>query len=105
SYCILIGKKLDDISEKRMEVICSTTDGFKIADADLKLRGPGEFFGIRQSGALTFSCTDLQRDKKELENARKTAFEIVEKDPQLRKPENALIKKIFLEKYGDSIRL
>src|SRR5690606_16038701 len=43
SYCILIGKNLDDISEKRMEVICSTTDGFKIADADLKLRGPGEF--------------------------------------------------------------
>lgn len=105
SYCILIGKKLDDISEKRMEVICSTTDGFKIADADLKLRGPGEFFGIRQSGTLTFSCTDLQKDKKELENARKTAFEIVEKDPQLRKAENALIKKIFLEKYGDSIRL
>jgi ATP-dependent DNA helicase RecG len=105
SYCILIGKKLDDISEKRMEVICSTTDGFKIADADLKLRGPGEFFGIRQSGTLTFSCTDLQKDKKELENARKTAFEIVEKDPQLRKTENALIKKIFLEKYGESIRL
>lgn len=105
SYCILIGKNLDDISEKRMEVICSTTDGFKIADADLKLRGPGEFFGVRQSGVLTFSCTDLQKDKKELDNARATAFELIEKDPQLRNPDNALIKKIFLEKYGDSIRL
>ena len=105
SYCILIGKNLDDISEKRMEVICGTTDGFKIADADLKLRGPGEFFGVRQSGVLSFSCTDLEQDKKELENARDIAFEIVKNDPQLRKPENELIKKNFLDKYRESIKL
>ncbi len=63
SYCILIGKNLDDISRKRLEIMTQTTDGFRIAEEDLEIRGPGEFFGTRQSGILNFTCTDLNKDK------------------------------------------
>ena len=59
SYCILVAKNLDEVSSKRLNILCETNDGFKIAEADMEIRGPGEFFGIRQSGALNFSCTDL----------------------------------------------
>lgn len=105
SYCVLVGKDLDDISKERLELMCNTNDGFKIADADLKLRGPGEVFGVRQSGVLNFSCTDLEKDKDVLENAREIAFDIIKEDPQLRKPQNTLLRENFYHKYGNSIEL
>jgi len=96
SYCILIGKNLDETSKKRLSILCETNDGFKIAEADMEIRGPGEFFGIRQSGILNFTCTDLTKDKDLLENARASAFKIIEEDMQLRKPEHCLSEIIFL---------
>ena len=79
--------------------------GFKIAEEDLRLRGPGEFFGIRQSGILNFSCTDLNKDQGILLSARKAAFKIIEEDPHLRKSENELIKNEFLNNYKDALYL
>ncbi len=105
SYCILIAKNLDEIAMKRLSILCETTDGFKIAETDMEIRGPGEFFGIRQSGILNFSCTDLNKDKDVLETARKIAFKIIEEDPQLRKPEHSVIKKTFVKNYKDSLYL
>ncbi|MBK8552648.1 MAG: ATP-dependent DNA helicase RecG [Ignavibacteria bacterium] len=105
SYCILIAKNLDDVAMKRLSILCETTDGFKIAETDMEIRGPGEFFGIRQSGILNFSCTDLNKDKDVLETARKIAFKIIEEDPQLRKPEYSVIKKAFMKNYKDSLYL
>jgi len=105
SYCILIGKHLDEVSQRRLKILCESTDGFKIADEDMKIRGPGEFFGIRQSGVLNFSCTDLNKDQGILLSARKTAFKIIEEDPHLRKSENELIKNEFLKNYKDSLYL
>lgn len=102
SYCILMAKNTDEDSMRRLNILCETTDGFRIAEADMEIRGPGEFFGIRQSGILNFSCTDLTRDKDVLETARKIAFEIVEKDPQLREPEHAVIREAFLKDFKDS---
>ena len=105
SYCILVGKNLDEISRKRLNILCATTDGFKIAEEDLKIRGPGEFFGIRQSGILNFSCTDLNKDQDILMTARSIAFKMIEDDPHLRKPENEVVKKEFFRNYKDSLYL
>ncbi|MEP7146170.1 MAG: ATP-dependent DNA helicase RecG [bacterium] len=105
SYCILVAKNLDEHSKKRLNILCETNDGFLIADTDMEMRGPGEFFGIRQSGSLNFSCTDLNRDKDILEIARKIAFRIVEEDPHLRATENSVIKKAFTKNYKDSLAL
>lgn len=105
SYCILIAKHLDDISRKRLRTMCETTDGFKISEVDMEIRGPGEFFGTRQSGVLNFMLTDLNRDKDILDSARKTAFGIVEKDPQLRMHEHAGIKKMMMTVYKDAMYL
>ena len=105
SYCILVAKNLDEVSSKRLNILCETNDGFKIAEADMEIRGPGEFFGIRQSGALNFSCTDLNKDKDILETARSAAFRIIEEDLQLRKPEHRIIKNAFLKNFRNSLYL
>lgn len=105
SYCILIASAMDEVSAKRLNILCETTDGFKIAEADMDIRGPGEFFGIRQSGMLNFSCTDLTRDKELLESARNEAFGIIATDPQLRLPENSSIRTTFEKDHSNSFYL
>jgi len=105
SHCILIAKHLDDVSRKRLNTMCETNDGFKISEVDMEIRGPGEFFGTRQSGVLNFILTDLNRDKDILDSARKLAFEIIDTDPQMRKPEHASIKKMMLSTYKDAMYL
>ena len=105
SYCILITDKLDENSKLRLETIVGTNDGFKIADVDMKLRGPGEFFGIRQSGELKFSAADLSKDSNIVEKARETAFKLIDEDTNLLKPENRTIREFFLSNYKDSMHL
>ena len=105
SHCILVAKYIDDISKKRLETLCETTDGFKISEVDMEIRGPGEFFGTRQSGILSFAVTDLIKDSDVLLQARKIAFEIINDDPQLRKKENAVIRDVLLSEHKDSIYL
>jgi ATP-dependent DNA helicase RecG len=106
SYCILMAdNKLADISKERLNIMVETTDGFKISETDMKLRGPGEFFGIRQSGELKFTAADLVNDKLIVEKAREAAFRLIDDDPQLRKTENENIKEHFLMNYRDSMSL
>lgn len=105
SYCVLIAKNLDEVSEKRLNILCESNDGFKIAETDMEIRGPGEFFGTRQSGILNFSCTDLNKDKNLLYKARDIAFNIIESDPQIRKAENEIIKNHFLKNFKDALYL
>ncbi len=105
SHCILIAKHLDDVSKKRLNTMCDTNDGFKISEVDMEIRGPGEFFGTRQSGVLNFILTDLNKDKDILDSARKLAYEILESDPQMRKPEHIPIKKMLLSTYKDAMYL
>lgn len=89
SYCILMtGSKLSNESKKRIEVMCSTNDGFVIAEEDLKLRGPGDLEGTRQSGNLNLHLADLAADTNILEAARKSAKRIIEYDPALQQSEN-----------------
>ncbi len=83
----------------RLKTMEETTDGFEIAEVDLKLRGPGDVLGTRQSGLPAFKHLDLVNDGEIITIARKTAFAIAEDDPHLRKPENAVFRKEYLKKY------
>lgn len=80
SYCILIAEPKGEIGKERMKVMTETTDGFELAEEDLKLRGPGDFFGKKQSGVPEFKVADMIHDYRALETARQDAQEIVEKD-------------------------
>ena len=99
SYCVLLsGRAVSDEGKRRLEVMTQTQDGFKIAEEDLVLRGPGEFMGTRQSGLPGFKLANLVRDVEILTEARKAAFEVLEKDPKLESPDNKTIRSAIIEK-------
>ena len=103
SYCILVRRNFTDNSKKRLRIMESTTDGFVISDEDLKLRGPGEFFGIRQSGFLKYKIADMVTDGPILRKARQAAFELVKADPNLNQPAHELIRTRFMAEYQDKL--
>ncbi len=93
SYCILMtGYKLSEDAKKRISIMVDTTDGFKIAEQDLLLRGPGNMLGTQQSGALDLQLVDLETDQKILEVARNTAIEILADDPELISEKNKVLR-------------
>lgn len=92
SYCVLVlGYAVSEESIHRADVLESTNDGFKIAEADLEIRGPGEFLGRRQSGLPGFKMANLVRDIELLKLAREAAFELLERDPRMVHAEHAFI--------------
>ena len=93
SYCILMTKdKLSEESKLRIETMVKVSDGFKLAEVDLKLRGPGDMLGTRQSGMLRFKLADIVYDTEILNNARNSAIKILNTDPRLNKNENLPIR-------------
>jgi ATP-dependent DNA helicase RecG len=89
SFCILLtGPNLGKEAKERLNTMVATNDGFKIAEKDLELRGPGEIEGTRQSGTLNLKLADLLQDKQMLETARNLAFDLLEKDPDLSAQDN-----------------
>jgi ATP-dependent DNA helicase RecG len=82
----------------------STNDGFKISDEDLKIRGPGEFFGIRQSGFLKYKIANMVTDGPILRNAREAAFTLVKKDPSLSHQEHNLIRNRLVNEYQEKLQ-
>lgn len=92
SYCMLLAEKSGSTSDERLRVIEGSQDGFKLAEADLLLRGPGEFFGTKQSGLPDLKVAQLT-DVKLLEQARQVAQEIFERDPDFQQAENRMLKK------------
>ncbi|MFI5135905.1 MAG: ATP-dependent DNA helicase RecG, partial [Chitinophagales bacterium] len=96
SYCILMsGDKISNDAMARLNIMTETNDGFRIAEEDLRLRGPGDIEGTQQSGIVPFKIADLARDQKWLEAARKEAEEILHDDPELNHSEHSLIKTYF----------
>ncbi len=92
SYCLLMtGMKVTNEARKRLETMVETNDGFRIAEADLQLRGPGDLQGTRQSGILDLKIADLIRDEKILKYARNLASDILQDDPMLVKENNHLL--------------
>jgi ATP-dependent DNA helicase RecG len=98
SYCILLSSfKLSPEAKTRLKTMVDTTDGFKIAEVDLKLRGPGNIMGTQQSGVLDLKIADVVKDSKILVAARNTAISLLQVDENLAKEENILIKKAFIQ--------
>jgi len=93
SFCILMsGNKLSKEGKVRLDTMVRTNNGFEISEIDLQLRGPGDITGTQQSGVLDLKLADLAKDQIILSEARNTVIELFETDPQLEKPENALLK-------------
>ena len=96
SYCILLSSfKLSEEGKTRLKTMVDTTDGFKIAEVDLKLRGPGNLMGTQQSGILNLKIADVAKDSKILVAARNTAITVLQEDPNLEKKENYSIRTSF----------
>ena len=93
SYCILVtGYKLSEETRKRIDIMCDTNDGFRIAEADLKLRGPGDLEGTQQSGmAFDLKIANIARDGQLVQLARTEAQAIIDADPQCELPQNSLL--------------
>lgn len=101
SFCVMVmGYAVSQETRERVEFMEKTTDGFKVAEFDLQIRGPGEFMGAKQSGLPGFKMANLVRDVDLLKKARDCAFDILKKDPKLMKKEHALLKEELLKSYG-----
>lgn len=106
SQCILVAsERLSDDGVKRLRVMEATTDGFKIAEADLEIRGPGDFLGTRQAGLPEFRVASLLKDGRILEEARREAFTLVERDPELKLPEHDRLREEMLRRWGGRLEL
>ncbi|HXE98494.1 MAG TPA: ATP-dependent DNA helicase RecG [Dongiaceae bacterium] len=106
SYCILMTTgKLSEDGEKRLRVMESTGDGFRIAEADLEIRGPGDFLGTRQAGMPDFRVANILRDGTLLEKARRAAFDLLERDPELKGPAHVPLHDELLRRWGKRLEL
>lgn len=106
SYCYLIEHQpCSKVAGERLNTMASTTDGFVIAEKDLELRGPGEFFGTEQAGLPNFRFANLIRDQHLLRLAREDAFEIIAEDPDLEADEHQTLKKILTADLADKEKL
>jgi ATP-dependent DNA helicase RecG len=106
STCVLLAQSgFGDDALKRLKTMESTNDGFKIAEADLEIRGPGELFGTRQSGIPALKIADLLTDGKLLATARQEAQALVKSDPGLADPGHAPIRQMVLKAYGRNLGL
>ena len=103
SYCILIARKYTLDSQRRLKIMVNTNDGFLISDEDLKIRGPGDYFGKKQHGYMKLKIGNIIKDGPIIRIAREAAFFMIEKDPMLKDKNNLLIKKQFLKNYKEMI--
>ena len=93
------------LAQERLDAFASTTDGFRLAEIDFELRGPGELFGTRQHGLTPFRIAELPRDAVVLEEARRDANALVAADPGLSAPEHARLRRMVLSRYGKVLDL
>ena len=98
SYCVLMtSHKLSENAKTRLQTMTQTNDGFKIAEVDLSLRGPGDLMGTQQSGILNLKIADVIKDTSLLQSARYYAKRILKHDPNLEQPENRALRAHFIE--------
>lgn len=91
SFCVLIADATNEEAQSRLQILVETHDGFRVAEEDLRIRGPGDVIGTRQSGMLGLEIGDLVKDAHLMEQVRSLAFEVLESDPSLTRAENAAI--------------
>ena len=103
SYCIFVSGSDNEASMKRLKILNQSNDGFFIAEEDLKLRGPGDLFGIRQSGVMEFRIADIYQDAELLKKVSMSVDEMLEKDRDLTGEEHAKLKRYLTENTGDFV--
>jgi ATP-dependent DNA helicase RecG len=104
-FCGVFADPQTDEADQRLKAFQSTTDGFRLAEIDFELRGPGELFGTRQHGLPPFRVADLLRDADVLEEARRDAQSLVAADPGLAHPDHARLRRQLLNRYGQALDL
>ncbi|MFS8652604.1 MAG: DNA helicase RecG, partial [Caldibacillus sp.] len=92
SYCILLADPKSDVGRERMKIMTETTDGFVLSEKDLELRGPGDFFGTKQSGLPEFKIADMVHDYRALETARKDAVYLINSQKFWHDPEYQVLR-------------
>jgi ATP-dependent DNA helicase RecG len=105
SYCILVSDAKTDEAQQRLEVISKTDDGFRIAEEDLNIRGPGELFGKAQHGTAQLHIANVISDVGILEESRKEAFKLIAEDPSLKQQRHAKLRDILIENFKDKFHL
>ncbi|GHT60529.1 hypothetical protein AGMMS49531_06470 [Endomicrobiia bacterium] len=105
SYAYLISTSNSETARKRLSIMTSTNNGFKIAEEDLKMRGPGELMGTTQHGFPEFKAGDLIKDADIIEFTKSFASRIVEDDPTFSKNENAILKKLIDKHFLNKTKL
>lgn len=105
SFCVLVTASRSDTARERLRALCATNDGFQIAEEDLRLRGPGDFFGKRQHGLPQLKVADFAADMELLKEARQAAEELVAADRSLSKPAHRLLKKKVRELFQENAEL
>jgi ATP-dependent DNA helicase RecG len=106
SKCLLLAQyRSSEEAKVRLRAMERTADGFQIAEEDLALRGPGEFFGIRQSGLPDFRVAHLIRDVRILVEARREAFQLIQEDPELERPSNFGLKEAVMSRWRGRLEL
>jgi ATP-dependent DNA helicase RecG len=105
SFCILIGDAMTESAKERLTAMTRTSDGFEIAEMDLKLRGPGEFFGTRQHGLPEFKLADITSELELLATAKEDALAMLKTDPRLSAPELRHLRAALLERFGETLAL
>jgi len=104
SFCLLVAYlPLTDDGKLRVKAMMDTCDGFKIAEQDLQIRGPGDFLGTRQSGMPSLRFANIIRDIPIIETTRKEAFALIDRDPKLADPEHQNLKQAFQQYLGDRL--
>ncbi|HSV16445.1 MAG TPA: ATP-dependent DNA helicase RecG, partial [Tepidisphaeraceae bacterium] len=105
SYCLLMSDAVGEPAESRLGAMTSTNDGFEIAELDLKLRGPGQFFGTRQHGLPEFKLADITTEMDLLQQAKDDALELLSRDPTLRDPEHRHLRAALQSQIGEALAL
>jgi ATP-dependent DNA helicase RecG len=105
SVCVFVAEPATPDAQQRMDAIAGTTDGFKIAEADLEIRGMGDFFGTRQHGMPPLRVARIPQDLELLQLARRDAEAMVQRDPHLHQPEHRLLRRVLLQHHGESLGL
>ena len=105
STCVLLGDPKTEEGRARLGVMTKTQNGFEIAEHDLQLRGPGEFYGTRQSGMPDFRLANIIRDVEVIQQAREAAFELVQRDPHLEAEEHQTLKQALMRFWGEKLSL
>jgi len=101
SHCFLIDRGGEAVGRERLEILARTQSGFEIAEADLRLRGPGEIFGVRQSGVMRFKMVDLPDDMQLMTTAKREASRLLDSDPDLANPDHRDLALMVAERFRD----